>query len=119
MKVIGLDWAENRLTLSLKAMQDDPWESKADKYSVEDRVKGVVVRLAPFGAFVNLEPEFDGLIHISRLGQVATSIIPKKWWRSARWSSLSFYRWTRRTERFPSPSKSGHRRTHRFPKWVR
>jgi len=68
VKVIGLDWAKNRLTLSLKAMQDDPWESKADKYSVEDRVKGVVVRLAPFGAFVNLEPGIDGLIHISRLG---------------------------------------------------
>jgi len=47
VKVIGLDWAKNRLTLSLKAMQDDPWESKADKYSVDDRVKGVVVRLAP------------------------------------------------------------------------
>ena len=68
VKVIGLDWAKNRLTLSLKAMQDDPWESKADKYSVDDRVKGVVVRLAPFGAFVNLEPGIDGLIHISRLG---------------------------------------------------
>jgi small subunit ribosomal protein S1 len=68
VRVIGLDWAKNRLTLSLKAMQDDPWESKADKYSVDDRVKGVVVRLAPFGAFVNLEPGIDGLIHISRLG---------------------------------------------------
>ncbi|HUJ69677.1 MAG TPA: 30S ribosomal protein S1 [Syntrophorhabdales bacterium] len=68
VKVIGLDWAKNRLTLSLKAMQDDPWLSKADKYSVDDRVKGVVVRLAPFGAFVNLEPGIDGLIHISRLG---------------------------------------------------
>jgi len=68
VKVIGLDWAKNRLTLSLKALQDDPWESKADKYSVDERVKGVIVRLAPFGAFVNLEPGIDGLIHISHLG---------------------------------------------------
>ena len=68
VRIIGLDWAKNRLTLSLKAMQDDPWQAGADKYSVDDRVKGVIVRLAPFGAFVNLEPGIDGLIHISQLG---------------------------------------------------
>lgn len=68
VRVIGLDWAKNRLTLSLKAMQEDPWQTGADKYSVDDRVKGVIVRLAPFGAFVNLEPGIDGLIHISQLG---------------------------------------------------
>ena len=68
VRIIGLDWAKNRLTLSIKAMQDDPWQSGADKYSVDERVKGVIVRLAPFGAFVNLEPGIDGLIHISQLG---------------------------------------------------
>jgi small subunit ribosomal protein S1 len=67
-RIIGIDWAKNRLTLSLKAMQDDPWQTGADRYSVDDRVKGVIVRLAPFGAFVNLEPGIDGLIHISQLG---------------------------------------------------
>ncbi len=68
VKVIGLDWEKNRLTLSLKALQADPWEGVADRYSVDSRVKGVIVRLAPFGAFVNLEPGVDGLIHISNLG---------------------------------------------------
>jgi small subunit ribosomal protein S1 len=68
VRVIGLDWAKNRLTLSLKAMQEDPWQSGADKYKVDDQVKGIIVRLAPFGAFVNLEPGIDGLIHISQLG---------------------------------------------------
>jgi small subunit ribosomal protein S1 len=68
VRVIGLDWAKNRLTLSLKAMQEDPWESAATKYTVDSTVKGVIVRLAQFGAFVNLEPGIDGLIHISNLG---------------------------------------------------
>jgi len=68
VRVIGLDWSKNRLTLSLKAMQEDPWVSAATKYPVESKVKGVIVRLAQFGAFVNLEPGVDGLIHISNLG---------------------------------------------------
>jgi small subunit ribosomal protein S1 len=68
VKVIGLDWDKNRLTLSLKALQADPWEGVAERYTVDSKVKGVIVRLAPFGAFVNLEPGVDGLIHISNLG---------------------------------------------------
>ncbi len=68
VRVIGLDWEKNRLTLSLKAMQQDPWESAAEHYTVDSQVKGEIVRLAPFGVFVNLEPGIDGLIHISNLG---------------------------------------------------
>jgi len=68
LKIIGLDWEKNRLTLSLKALKTDPWTGVSERYAVETRVKGVIVRLAPFGAFVNLEPGVDGLIHISNLG---------------------------------------------------
>ena len=68
VKVIGVDWNKERLTLSLKAMQADPWEHAAEKYPADTQVRGVVVRLAPFGAFVNLEPGIDGLLHISTLG---------------------------------------------------
>ncbi len=68
VRVIGIDWSKNRLTLSLKAMQQDPWENVATKYTVDSTVRGVIVRLAQFGAFVNLEPGVDGLIHISNLG---------------------------------------------------
>ncbi len=68
VKVIGIDWEKNRLTLSLKAMQSDPWEGVASKYQVDQQVKGKIVRLTPFGAFVNLEPGIDGLLHISNLG---------------------------------------------------
>lgn len=68
VKVLSLDWENNRLTLSLKAMQADPWSHATDKYPVDGRVTGTIVRLAPFGAFVSLEPGIDGLVHISNLG---------------------------------------------------
>ena len=68
VKVIGIDWEKNRLTLSLKALQNDPWVDVASKYQVDQQVKGTIVRLTAFGAFVNLEPGVDGLIHISNLG---------------------------------------------------
>jgi small subunit ribosomal protein S1 len=67
-KIISLDWGNNRLTLSMKALQPDPWASAAEKYPAGSRVSGSIVRLSPFGAFVRLEPGIDGLIHISNLG---------------------------------------------------
>jgi small subunit ribosomal protein S1 len=67
-KIIALDWDTNRLTLSLKALEPDPWEGVEQKYLVDARVNGTIMRLAPFGAFVMLEPGVEGLIHISNLG---------------------------------------------------
>ncbi len=68
VKLISIDWEKNRLTLSLKAMQPDPWQGIAEKYPVGSKISGPVVRLTPFGAFVNLEEGIDGLIHLSNLG---------------------------------------------------
>ena len=68
VKIIALDWGGNRLTLSLKALETDPWEGVKEKYLVDARVSGIIMRLAPFGAFVMLEPGVEGLIHISNLG---------------------------------------------------
>jgi len=67
-RIISLDWENNRLTLSLKALQPDPWASAVEKYPADSRVSGSIVRLMPFGAFVRLEPGVEGLIHISNLG---------------------------------------------------
>ncbi len=67
-RIISLDWENNRLTLSLKAMTSDPWLTADERYEEGDKVEGTVARLAPFGAFVSLEPAVDGLIHISNLG---------------------------------------------------
>ncbi len=68
VRIIAIDWAKERITLSLKAMQADPWLSVGERYQVDNQVRGAVVRLTQFGAFVNLEPGIDGLIHISALG---------------------------------------------------
>jgi len=68
VRIISLDWEKNRITLSMKVMQPDPWSSAAEKYPADSRVNGSIVRLAPFGAFVRLEPGIEGLVHISNLG---------------------------------------------------
>ncbi len=67
-KIISIDWENNKITLSMKALQPDPWRSVHEKYLVGSRISGAVVRLAPYGAFINIEPGIDGLIHISNLG---------------------------------------------------
>ncbi len=67
VKVLAIDKKSGKLNLSIKQLTPDPWEGIEKKYKVEAKVKGKVVRLAPFGAFVNLEPGVDGLIHISKI----------------------------------------------------
>ena len=64
-----LDWDNNRITLSIKETLEDPWEQAAANLSIGKTITGKVVRLAQFGAFVNLEAGVDGLIHISKLGK--------------------------------------------------
>ncbi len=66
--VTSLDWDNERISLSFKAAQQDPWEEVAVTFPEESVVTGTVARLAPFGAFVTLAPGIDGLLHISRLG---------------------------------------------------
>jgi len=84
-KVIGLDWERNRLTLSMKALQPDPWDSVAEKYPVDAKVGGTIVRLESFGAFVNLEPGVDGLVHISNLGADRHINHPKEVVETGQW----------------------------------
>ena len=66
-KIIKLDWDSERISLSMKALLADPWDTARDKYKPGSEHKGTVVRIADFGAFVNLEPGLDGLIHVSEL----------------------------------------------------
>jgi small subunit ribosomal protein S1 len=67
--ITKLDWEKNRISLSLKQTLDDPWNDVSFKYSEGTVHTGTVVRLTIFGAFVNLGPGIDGLIHISKLGK--------------------------------------------------
>jgi small subunit ribosomal protein S1 len=66
-KIINLDWANERISLSLKALLPDPWDTARETYKKGTRHKGKVVRITNFGAFVNLEPGLDGLIPLSDL----------------------------------------------------
>jgi small subunit ribosomal protein S1 len=67
VKVVALDRDKNRISLSIKETQEDPWASVAEKFPVRGPFEGKVVRMAPFGVFVQLEPGIDGLLHVSQL----------------------------------------------------
>ncbi|MDP4177587.1 MAG: bifunctional 4-hydroxy-3-methylbut-2-enyl diphosphate reductase/30S ribosomal protein S1 [Bacillota bacterium] len=65
--VLDLDKEKRKLSLSLKKLIDDPWINVDEKYPVDNVVLGKVVRFANFGAFVELEPGVDALVHISQI----------------------------------------------------
>jgi small subunit ribosomal protein S1 len=65
--VLGVDRDAKRISLGLKQIQPDPWEMVAERYPLGASVRGKVVRLTDFGAFVELEPGVDGLLHISQM----------------------------------------------------
>jgi small subunit ribosomal protein S1 len=67
VQILKVDPAKKRISLGLKQLQADPWTGAADKYHTGDRVKGTVARVTDFGAFVELEPGLDGLIHMSEM----------------------------------------------------
>ncbi|PYT31686.1 MAG: 30S ribosomal protein S1 [Acidobacteria bacterium] len=63
----GAGKRSRRISLGLKQLQPDPWSAAGEKYKQGDRVRGTVTRVAEFGAFVELEPGIEGLIHLSEL----------------------------------------------------
>ncbi len=65
--VIALDRTKERISLSRKKLLKSPWEIVTGKYNEGDIIDGTVARIAPFGAFVEIEPGVDGLVHISQL----------------------------------------------------
>ncbi|MCE5336786.1 MAG: 30S ribosomal protein S1 [Desulfobacteraceae bacterium] len=65
---LKLDWAKDRLSFSLKRAMPDPWTNIEKDFPQGSLQKGTVVRLTNFGAFVELAPGVDGLLHISKLG---------------------------------------------------
>lgn len=68
--VLEFDREKRRISLGYRKNEDNPWFKAAEKYKVGDVVKGKVVRLVPFGAFVELEKGVDGLVHISQISSV-------------------------------------------------
>jgi len=66
-EVLEIDKANQRISLSLKHLSDDPWKSIEERYKIGDLVTGKVSKVASFGAFVQLADEIDGLVHISQI----------------------------------------------------
>ncbi len=69
VKVINIDRDKKRIGLSMRALQDDPWKNRVEKFSVGQLVEGTITRLTKFGAFARLEGDIEGLIHISELSE--------------------------------------------------
>ncbi len=68
-EVIDIDKTNQRISLGIKQLSDDPWKNIDQKYKIGDLVKGKVTKLASFGAFVQLADDIDGLVHISQLSE--------------------------------------------------
>ena len=68
-QVLSIDKANQRISLGLKQLETDPWSAIEARFKVGDIVKGTVTKIASFGAFVQLEDDIDGLVHISQLSE--------------------------------------------------
>ena len=67
VKVLKIDPEKRRISVGMKQLEPDPWDSVAAKYKAGERAHGTVTRVLDFGAFVELEPGIEGLIHISEM----------------------------------------------------
>ena len=66
-KIIAID--KDRLSLSIKQLSEDPWLSEVDQFTSGETVEGTVTRITPFGAFVQISPAVEALVHVSELGE--------------------------------------------------
>ncbi len=70
VKVLKIDPEKRRVSVGMKQLQAHPWDSVPSKYGVGERVRGTVTRVMDFGAFVEVEPGVEGLIHVSEMSWV-------------------------------------------------
>ncbi|MFZ0285117.1 MAG: 30S ribosomal protein S1, partial [Terriglobales bacterium] len=67
VKILKIDIEKRRISVGMKQLEPDPWNSVAAKYKPGERARGTITRILDFGAFVELEPGLEGLIHISEM----------------------------------------------------
>jgi small subunit ribosomal protein S1 len=78
VKILDIDWDRERISLGLKQLHEYPWQNVIDKYPVGTRVQGKVVSITNYGAFVELEPGIEGLVHISEMSWTRNVRHPSK-----------------------------------------
>jgi small subunit ribosomal protein S1 len=69
-RVLKIDPEKRRISIGMKQLQPHPWDLVPDKYRVGERVRGTITRVMDFGAFVELEPGVEGMIHVSEMSGV-------------------------------------------------
>ena len=78
VKIINLDPKTGRVSLGMKQLTSDPWENFSDNIKVGDKIKGKVSSIADYGAFVSLDGDIEGLIHVSEFSWTKKNINPNK-----------------------------------------
>jgi small subunit ribosomal protein S1 len=75
---VGETARSRKIALSVKALEEDPWSNLADRFSTGDKVRGKVTRCAKFGAFVEITPGVEGLVHISEMSYLRRVVKPEE-----------------------------------------
>jgi small subunit ribosomal protein S1 len=78
VQIIKINHETQRISLGMKQLQTDPWEGVAAKYPPGARFKGKVTNVTDYGAFVELEPGVEGLVHVSEMSWVKKNVAPSK-----------------------------------------
>jgi small subunit ribosomal protein S1 len=78
VQIIKVNQDTQRISLGMKQLQTDPWEGVGTKYPVGGRLKGKVTNVTDYGAFVELEPGVEGLVHVSEMSWVKKNVHPNK-----------------------------------------
>ena len=78
VEVIGIGQDNEKISLGLKQMTEDPWENVNDKYPIGSTVRGVVVNIVNYGAFLQLEEGVEGLIHVSEMAWTRRNVAPSR-----------------------------------------
>ncbi|WP_375408712.1 30S ribosomal protein S1 [uncultured Methylobacterium sp.] len=78
VKIIKINHETHRISLGIKQLLADPWEGIAQRYPVDAKIKGRVTNITDYGAFVELEPGIEGLIHVSEMSWTKKNVHPGK-----------------------------------------
>ena len=78
VQVVKVNPETQRISLGMKQLEADPWEGVATKYAIQAKFKGRVTNITDYGAFVELEPGVEGLVHVSEMSWVKKNVHPGK-----------------------------------------
>src|SRR5690606_40788925 len=78
VQIIRINQETHRISLRMKQLESDPWEGIGGKYPIGKKIKGTVTNITDYGAFVELEPGIEGLIHVSEMSWTKKNVHPGK-----------------------------------------